>query len=60
MKEMAEQRKENMKVIQEKMNFSKKEMARFNPVSTILFPNVYSASICRYFENIYKTLDVHF
>lgn len=50
MKEMAEQRKENMKVIQEKMNFSKKEMARFNPVSATLFPDVYSASIRGYFD----------
>jgi len=34
MKSLAEQRDKNMKVIQEKMNLDKKEMKRFNPVSS--------------------------
>ena len=32
MKALSDQRTKNMKVIQEKMKLSKKEMARFNPV----------------------------
>ena len=34
MKSLADQRDKNMKVIQEKMNLDKKEMKRFNPVSS--------------------------
>jgi len=36
MKSLADQRDRNMKVIQEKMNLDKKEMKRFNPVSSAI------------------------
>lgn len=40
MKSMANQRDKNMKLIQEKMKLSDKEIKRFNPVSSFSFPMV--------------------
>lgn len=38
MKSLSEQRTKNMKIIQEKMKLNKKEVKRFNPVSSCSIP----------------------
>ena len=38
MKSLSEHRTKNMKIIQEKMQLNKKEVKRFNPVSSYIVP----------------------
>lgn len=38
MKNLAEQREKNLKILQEKMNLDKKQIKNFNPVSPIYIP----------------------
>lgn len=55
MKSLADQRDRNMKVIQEKMNLDKKEMKRFNPVSSAI--NLHFFPVPNYATIIFGTIE---